>query len=93
MSSKFDSRLFQGDSRYILMPGQYDETKTNIFRNKNPANKIWNAKRKGLYNSLDNPGTGLFCPDRSKIMVRQKTKACKIGTWKWPDLNQVDKTT
>ena len=48
MSAKYDSRL-GGDTKYVPRPGQYDETNTNKYRNKNPAYRIGTAKRQRLY--------------------------------------------
>ena len=93
MSAKFDSRLAQGDTRYVPGPGQYNEINTNKYRNKTPAYRIGTAKRQGLYNSLDNPGPGQYGPDNCTNMVRHKTPAWKIGTGKRPELNPGDKTT
>ena len=64
MSAKFNSRLQEGDTRYVPGPGQYDETNTNKYKNKNPSYRIGTAKRRGLYNSIDNPGPGQYAPDR-----------------------------
>lgn len=91
MSAKYGSR--QGDSRYVPGPGQYDQTNTNKYRPKTPAYRIGTAKRKGLYNSIDNPGPGQYGPDNCTNQVRPKTPAWKIGTAKRPDLNPGDKLT
>ena len=93
MSAKFNSRLQEGDRRYVPGPGQYDETNTNKYKNKNPSYRIGTAKRRGLYNSLDNPGPGQYAPDKYTNNVRPKTPSWKIGTGKRPDLNPGDKST
>ena len=93
MSAKFNSRLAEGDQRYVPGPGQYDETNTNKYKNKNPSYRIGTAKRQGLYNSVDNPGPGQYAPDKYTNNVRPKTPSWKIGTGKRPDLNPGDKST
>ena len=93
MSAKFNSRLQEGDKRYVPGPGQYDETNTNKYKNKNPSYRIGTAKRRGLYNSVDNPGPGQYTPDKYTNNVRPKTPSWKIGTEKRPDLNPGDKST
>ena len=93
MSAKFNSRFQEGDRRYVPGPGQYDETNTNKYKNKNPSYRIGTAKRRGLYNSVDNPGPGQYAPDKYTNTVRTKTPSWKIGTGKRPDLNPGDKST
>ena len=93
MSAKYNSRLEYGDKRYVPGPGQYDETNTNKYKNKTPSYRIGTAKRRGLYNSVDNPGPGQYAPDKYTNNIRPKTPSWKIGTGKRPDLNQGDHST
>ena len=51
------------------------------------------AKRRGFYNSMDNPGPGQYAPHRYTNTVRPKTLSCKIGIGKRVDLNPGDKST
>ena len=60
ISNKFNSRLQEGDTRYVPEPLQYDKTNANKYKNKNPSYRIGKAKKRGLYNSIDNPGPGQY---------------------------------
>ena len=93
MSAKFGSNYNIGDKRYVPGPGQYNSTNTNNYRIKYPAYRIGTAKRRGLYNSMENPGPGQYGPDNCINNVRPKTPAWKIGTGLRPELNPGDKTT
>ena len=93
MSAKFGSNYNIGDKRYVPGPGQYNSTNTNNYRIKYPAYRIGTAKRRGLYNSMENPGPGQYGPDNCINKVRPKTPAWKIGTGLRPELNPGDKTT
>ena len=92
MSAKYDSRLGEIQNMY-QGPGQYDETNTNKYRNKNPEYRIGTAKRQGLYNSEDNSSSGQYGPKNFTNKIRQKTPSWKIGTGQRPELNPGDKTT
>jgi len=93
MSAKFDGNLAHGDKRYVPGPGQYNETNINKYKSKTPAYRIGTAKRKGLYNSVDNPGPGQYGPENHTNIVKPKTPAWKIGTGKRPELNPGEKST
>lgn len=92
MSAKFNNGPADGDTRYVPGPGQYNDINTNKYRPKTPAYKIGTAKRKGLYNSCENPGPGQYRPDNYTNQIRPKTPAWKIGTGKRPDLNPGDRS-
>ena len=91
MSSKYNNQ--ENALKYVPGPGQYEQTNPNKYRPKTPAYRIGTAKRKGLYNAIDNPGPGQYGTDNCYNQVKTKNPSWKIGTAKRPSLNPGDKST
>ena len=92
MSAKlgFDPRNY--DNRFVPGPGMYNNSQSyNFNHRKAPAYRIGTAKRRGLYNSIENPGPGQYSATNTNY-YRPKTPSWKIGTGNRPDLNPADKS-
>ena len=92
MGIKYNYRQFDGVD--TPGPGQYKESKTDIYLPKAPIMKIGKSKRLNQLNnpSNTNPGPGQYNDDKNIKFVKIKNPSWKIGSSQRKALSQSDKS-